>query len=230
MLFRSQAADYPTENPDDDLLGEEDLSPAARRCSKEVRRLVRNAHRNLGHPSNFALVRLMTVAKCHPDMIAYASEFKCPTCQRRKPPERIPKATMPYRPTQFNQVVGIDLKWIKAHQKWVKERANKFVGPMTVKVKTDGTIEFFGGTLIMALTCKRCDGWYGKEYSFDEPLDIKSYKSGDYHVLKNLIPENLLEKAVVRRIYVSQNRGMRKLKPKYHQIMKMCGIWEGNGK
>ena len=85
---------------------------------------------------------------------------------------------------------------------------------MTVKVKKDGTIEFFGGTLIYALTCKRCNGWYGKEYSFDEPLDIKSYKIGDYYVLKNLIPENLLEKAVVRRIYVEKNRGMRKLKPR----------------
>lgn len=109
-------------------------------------------------------------------------------------------------------VKNVDLKWIQEHQKWVNERANKFVGPMTVKVKTDGTIEFFGGTLIMALTCKRCESWYGKEYSFDEPLDIKSYKSGDYYVLKNLIPENLLEKAVVRRIYVSQNHGMRKLR------------------
>ena len=111
-------------------------------------------------------------------------------------------------------VKNVDLKWIKAHQKWVNERANKFVGPMTVKVKTDGTIEFFGGTLIMARTCKACDGWYGKEYTFAEPLDIKSYKIGDHYVLKNLIPENLLEKAVVRRIYVSQDRGERKLKYK----------------
>ena len=55
----------------------------------------------------------MTVAKCHPDMVAYARHFKCPTCERRRPPKRIPKATMPYRPTQFNHIVGIDLKWIK---------------------------------------------------------------------------------------------------------------------
>ena len=52
-----QAVDYPIGDPDEDLAGgEEDLSPAARRCSKKVRRLVRNAHRNLGHPSNFSLV------------------------------------------------------------------------------------------------------------------------------------------------------------------------------
>ena len=46
-------------------------------------------------------------------MIAYARDMKCPTCQRRAPPKKVPKTTMPYRPTQFNQVVGIDLKWIK---------------------------------------------------------------------------------------------------------------------
>ena len=39
---------------DDDLLLEEELSPAARVCSPLGRRLVRNAHRNLGHPSRYA--------------------------------------------------------------------------------------------------------------------------------------------------------------------------------
>ena len=75
--------------------------------------MIRNAHRNLGHPSNFSLVRLMSVAKCHPDMIAYAANMSCPTCKRRNPPLRIPKTTMPYRPAQFHQVVGVNLKWIK---------------------------------------------------------------------------------------------------------------------
>ena len=36
-----QAVDYPTGDPDDDLMGEEELPPAARRVSKEMRRLVR---------------------------------------------------------------------------------------------------------------------------------------------------------------------------------------------
>jgi hypothetical protein len=105
------AEDYPQTAPDDDLLlGEEHLTPQARRCPQAVRRLIRNAHRNLGHPSNFSLVKLMSVAKCHPDMIAYASQMKCETCLKRTPPGRIPRATMPYRPTTFNDTVGIDIK------------------------------------------------------------------------------------------------------------------------
>ena len=59
------------------------------------------------------MVRLMKTAKVHPDLIAYARHMKCPTCARRQPPARIPRATMPYRPTRFNAVVGLDLKWVK---------------------------------------------------------------------------------------------------------------------
>ena len=51
------ASDYPEVHPDDGLLVEEDLPPEARRCPKPVRRLIRNCHRNPGHPSNSALVR-----------------------------------------------------------------------------------------------------------------------------------------------------------------------------
>ena len=55
----------------------------------------------------------MSVAKRHPDMIAYAANMSCPTCKRSKPPLRISRTIMPYRPMQFDQVFGIDLIWIK---------------------------------------------------------------------------------------------------------------------
>ena len=106
--------DYPDMTTDDLLIGgDSDLPPDARKCPIDVRRMIRNAHSNLGHPSNHAMVRFMKTAKCHPDMIAYARHMKCPSCQRRQPPARIPKVSMPYRPTRFNAVVGLDLKWVK---------------------------------------------------------------------------------------------------------------------
>ena len=55
----------------------------------------------------------MSVAKCHPDMISYAQHVRFETCMRRAPPKRIPRATMPYRPTRSNDTIGIDLKWVK---------------------------------------------------------------------------------------------------------------------
>ena len=75
--------------------------------------MIRNAHVNLGHPSNHALVRLRRTAKCHADMIAYARHMKCQSCARRMPPQRIPRVALPYRLTRFNAIVGLDLKWIK---------------------------------------------------------------------------------------------------------------------
>ena len=41
---------------------EEDLPAEARQVPRPVRRQIRNAHRNLGHPSNESLARLMQIA------------------------------------------------------------------------------------------------------------------------------------------------------------------------
>ena len=72
-----------------------------------------------GHPSSFALVRLMKMARCHVDMIEYAMHMKCPTCLRRKAPDRTPRVSMPYRPTRFNAGVGLDLK--RSHDATAKQ-------------------------------------------------------------------------------------------------------------
>ena len=90
---------------------DDNLPPSARKCPIAVRRMIHNAYRNLGHPSNYALHRLMKMARCHVDMLEYLQHMKCPTCLRRKAPERIPRVAMPYRPTRFNAVVGLDLKY-----------------------------------------------------------------------------------------------------------------------
>jgi hypothetical protein len=114
MFSYLNCEDCPDWDPTDDLTCEEtDLPPEARRVPEKLKRMVRNAHRNLGHPGNFALVRLMKTAKCPDDVICYARCMKCPTCLRRQAPDRIPRVAMPYRPTRFNTSVGLDIKWVK---------------------------------------------------------------------------------------------------------------------
>ena len=51
---------------DDDPFEEADadLTPEARKCPNKLRMLLRNVHRNLGHPGKDAMVRLLTLAKC----------------------------------------------------------------------------------------------------------------------------------------------------------------------
>ena len=52
------AEDIPDHMPDDLLIGNgADLPPETRKCSLQMRKMIRNAHNNLGHPSNHSLVR-----------------------------------------------------------------------------------------------------------------------------------------------------------------------------
>ncbi len=105
--------DFLPPEEDDIPLGDESLPPDARRVPPKLRRLVRNAHCNLGHPGNDALVRLMTLARCHKDLIIYAKHLKCPTCLSRKQPDKIPWAAMPYRHHRFNACIGMGIKYFK---------------------------------------------------------------------------------------------------------------------
>ena len=101
-------------HPTADLICDEtDMPIEVRRIPESYKRLVRNAHRNLGHPGNYALVRLMKTAKCPQELITYARYMKCPTCIRRSAPGRVPRVSMPYRPTRFNMLVGVDVKYVK---------------------------------------------------------------------------------------------------------------------
>ena len=110
--------DHPGHDPTGDIQYEElDMPPEARNLPEKMKKVVRNAHRNLGHPGNYALVRLMKTAKCPRELITYARYMKCPVCARKQAPARIPTATMPYRPTRFNAVVGLDLKEIHDYSK-----------------------------------------------------------------------------------------------------------------
>ena len=96
----------------DDLAGGEDDVPENIRLATtpEVRREVRNAHYNLGHPSTETLLRLMRKAGASDEVQRYARWWKCSLCAERAPPGRLGKTAMPYRPRSFNMTVGVDLK------------------------------------------------------------------------------------------------------------------------
>ena len=44
--------DIPDVTPEADLIGGEELPPEARQCPESVGKMIRVAHRDLGHPSN----------------------------------------------------------------------------------------------------------------------------------------------------------------------------------
>ena len=81
----------------------------------EVRREVRNAHYNLGHPSTATLLRLMRRAGANDAVQRYARWWKCPQCSERQAPGATPSTTAPYRPRTFNLMAGCDMKVVHDH-------------------------------------------------------------------------------------------------------------------
>lgn len=116
LLSFLTAAYYPEEMAPAYLLTsqmDDQLPPDACKCPMSIRLLIRRAHRNLGHPSKPSLVRLLRTARCPQVALDHAKRMICPTCIRRKPPQRIPRATMPYRPARSNHTVGLYLKCVR---------------------------------------------------------------------------------------------------------------------
>ena len=78
----------------------------------EIRRQVRRAHNNLGHPSRATLLRLLRLAKATQQHVRYAQLWKCEICLRRLPPAAFRPSSAFSKPTRFNEAIAIDLKFL----------------------------------------------------------------------------------------------------------------------
>ena len=95
-----------------DLAGGEGEVPLAilRETDPAIRREVRNAHYNLGHPSTATLLRIMRRAGASDAAQRYARWWKCPLCLQCQAPRQLNTTTAPYRPQSFNSLIGCDVK------------------------------------------------------------------------------------------------------------------------
>eukprot|EP00435_Cladocopium_sp_Y103_P012259 s60_g3.t1 len=76
-------------------------------------------HKNLSHPSNQELVRVLKHGQASEKAIALAKQLKCQLCESRKAPT-IPPPAQTSRVVDFNQRIGIDVKFLpgwKVNQK-----------------------------------------------------------------------------------------------------------------
>ena len=74
-----------------------------------VTRALTKLHKNLGHPSNTDLVRILKHGQASETALKLARQFDCDFCKTQARPH-IPLPAQTSRVTQFNQVVGIDVK------------------------------------------------------------------------------------------------------------------------
>ena len=82
----------------------------------EALRIVARLHRNLGHPSNRDLKRVLAQSGASRLVVDTAEEYQCPTCRKLAPPVQVPKTTL--RTTyRFNERLLSDTIWLQVLDK-----------------------------------------------------------------------------------------------------------------
>lgn len=79
--------------------------------SEKLQSSLRKLHVNLGHPSNNHLTRILKHGGASEEAIRLSREFKCEQCLARSPP-KVPLPAQSRRVTEFNELVGIDVKYL----------------------------------------------------------------------------------------------------------------------
>jgi hypothetical protein len=77
-----------------------------------AKRIIMRLHRNLGHPSNKELIRLLKSKNASDTLLQAAQEHECGLCDLHKRPTGVPVSSMP-KDTAFNDRVQADTLWIK---------------------------------------------------------------------------------------------------------------------
>ena len=82
-------------------------------CDRQAaKRTIIKLHRNLGHPSNRELIRLLKTKNAGPALLQAAQEHECGVCDLYKRPSGVPVSSMP-KDTTFNQRVQADTLRVK---------------------------------------------------------------------------------------------------------------------
>ena len=77
-----------------------------------AKRTITRLHRNLGHPTNKELIRLLKTKNVSQTLLKAAYEHECGMCDLHKRPSGVPVSSMP-KDTMFNERVQADTLWIK---------------------------------------------------------------------------------------------------------------------
>ena len=77
----------------------------------QLRAVIDKLHRNLGHPPNSDLIRILKNGQASERAIALARQHSCDFCQSQKQP-KVPLPARTHRCTEFNQEVGMDVVYL----------------------------------------------------------------------------------------------------------------------
>ena len=78
---------------------------------QEVKRTITRLHRNLGHPTNNELAKMLEQRGASPELVEAARIHDCATCHLHQRPSSVPVSSIP-KTTAFNERVQVDTLWI----------------------------------------------------------------------------------------------------------------------
>ena len=105
--------EWPAHAVEEVLAAKPDLSEA--KTDAELLKVLDKVHRNLGHPPNTDLVRILKHAGASEKAISLAHKLECAFCRAQIKPH-VPLPAKTSRPSVFNQVIGIDVKFLNGWQ------------------------------------------------------------------------------------------------------------------
>ena len=78
----------------------------------ELKPVLMKLHKNLGHPPNHDLVRVLKNSQASDQAIRLAKELTCPICESQRKPS-VPLPAQPRKISEVNQQVGLDIKHLR---------------------------------------------------------------------------------------------------------------------
>ena len=108
--------------------------------SAAAMRTITRLHRNLGHPTNEALHKLLRERGANENLLGALDQFNCHTCAQRQHPPQVPKTGM-YRGTFFNDRVQADTMWLRINR-------GEDTRPVPILVMSDTTTRLVAARLI----------------------------------------------------------------------------------
>ena len=78
---------------------------------QDVKRTVTRLHRNLGHPTNNELAKMLEQRGASEELVEGARLHECPTCHLHQRPSSVPVSSIP-KTTSFNERVQVDTLWV----------------------------------------------------------------------------------------------------------------------
>ena len=85
------------------------VAQLAGKSDEELKPVIAKLHKNLGHPSNHDLVRVLRNAQASEQAMRLAREHSCDLCKSQQRPT-VPLPAQPRKVSEVNQRVGIDVK------------------------------------------------------------------------------------------------------------------------